>query len=58
MISPNGDRELVDWVQRQINTGATRIVVPGHLVAEASNVALEEVRRLCKLNGASMEVRM
>ena len=51
------DGELIEWVQRQINTGARRIVLPGHLVANASDTALEEVRRLCKMNGMSIEVK-
>ena len=51
------DGELIEWVQRQINTGARRIVLPGHLVMNASDIALEEARRLCKLNGVLVEVR-
>lgn len=57
-MSFDTDRELINWVQRQINTGATRIMVPGHLVAGASDEALEEIRRLCKLNGVAVEVKM
>ena len=56
-MSSGTDRELIEWVQRQINSGATRIVLPGHLVVNASDTALEEVRRLCKLNRVSVEVR-
>ena len=53
----NTDRELIDWVQRQINSGAKQIVLPGFLVTGASNETLEEIRRLCMLNGVSVEVR-
>jgi len=58
MNATNADRELIDWVQRQINTGARRIVVPGHLLTNASEEIIEEVRRLCQLNGVSIEVRV
>ncbi len=58
MSSTNTDRELIDWVQRQINTGTRRIVVPGHLLTNASEEVIEEVRRLCRLNGVSVEVRV
>jgi hypothetical protein len=57
-MSSKPDQELIEWVQRQINSGATRIALPGHLVANASDEALEEVRRLCRLNGVSVEVRV
>jgi len=56
-MATNTDGELVDFVQRQIDSGATRIVLPGHLVANASEEVLEEIRRLCKLNGVSVEIR-
>lgn len=52
------DKELIDWVQRQINTGATSIAIPGFLVIGASNEVLEEVRRLCMLNGVSVEIKL
>jgi len=58
MSSTNTDRELIDWVQRQINTGTRRIVVPGRLLTNASEEVIEEVRRLCRLNGVSVEVRV
>lgn len=57
MNTSNTDRELVAWVQRQINTGARRIIVPGDLLTNASRETVEEVRRLCQLNGVSIEVR-
>lgn len=58
MDSMHADRELIDWVQQQINTGARRIVVPGYLLTNASEAVVEEVRRLCKLNGVSVEIRV
>lgn len=53
----NVDQELIEWVQRQINSGATRNVLPCHLMANASEKGLEEVRRLCKLNGVSVGIK-
>ena len=52
----NADAQLVDLVQRQINRGTRYVILPADLVAAASEVALDEIRRLCKLNGASVEV--
>lgn len=56
MNSTNADRELIAWVQRQINSGSRRIVVPGNLLTNASEMVVEEVRRLCKLNGVTIDV--
>jgi len=58
MSSTNADRELIDWVQRQINTGTRRIIVPGYLLTNASETVIEEVRRLCKLNRISVEIKV
>ena len=58
MNSTNADRELIAWVQRQINSGSRRIVVPGNLLTNASEETVEEVRRLCKLNSVYVEVRV
>jgi hypothetical protein len=57
MTMGNVDQELIEWVQRQINSGATRNVLPCHLMANASEKGLEEVRRLCKLNGVSVGIK-
>lgn len=57
MSTTNADWKFVEWVQRQINTGTRRIVIPGSLLLGASEETVEEVRRLCKLNGVSVEVR-
>jgi len=56
MGSGDSDRELLAFVQRQINTGTTRIRIPVRLMASASDEALEAVRQLCKLNGVAVEV--
>ena len=56
MNSTNADRELIAWVQRQINSGSRRIVVPGNLLTNASEMVVGEVRRLCKLNGVTIDV--
>lgn len=58
MAISNAESELIRVVQQQIDSGRTHVILPGHLVANASDGALEEVRRLCKLNGVSVEVRM
>jgi hypothetical protein len=45
--------EMVLWeiVNKLINSGATRIVLPGSLVNEVSEETLVEIRQLCKLTG-------
>jgi len=58
MNSVNPDQNLIDWVQRQINTGTRRIIVPGYLLMNASDTVIEEVRRLCKLNRVSVEIKV
>ena len=52
------EMELVRIVQQQLNRGSKHIVLPGKLVNAASEATLTEVRRLCKLNAASIEVQM
>ncbi len=51
------DQQLMEYVQEMINTGKTQITLPGHLLENASEEALDEVRRLCKLNGVELEVQ-
>lgn len=49
------DSALLAYVQRAINSGATRITLPLSLVQGASRQALETVRQLCALNGVRIE---
>lgn len=58
MSPTNADIELIAWVQQQINSGSRRIVVSSYLLTNAGEATIEEVRRLCKLNGVSVEVRV
>lgn len=52
------DRDLADYVNRAINSGAKEISIPASLLAGASQEAIEEVRRLCNLCGVTIrEVR-
>ena len=57
MNATNADRELIDWVQREINSGSRHIVLPGRLVSATSESTLEEIRRLCKLNRVRVDIR-
>jgi len=52
----NADRELVDYVNRAINSGAKCIMVPGSLLRDATNEALEIVRQMCELCGVTIVV--
>jgi hypothetical protein len=58
MAISNAESELIRIVQQQINSGSRRVFLPGHLVNAASEAVLDEIRRLCKLNGVAVEVRM
>jgi hypothetical protein len=48
---------LIDYVRRMINAGARKVVIPMYLMQHASHEALDEIRRLCQLNGLEFEVR-
>ncbi|MCG3148299.1 MAG: hypothetical protein PCFJNLEI_01742 [Verrucomicrobiae bacterium] len=58
MTYTDADSELIRLTQLQINTGATRIKLPRHLVEQVSNEVIVEIRRLCKLNGVTVELKM
>jgi len=45
------DRALFDYVNKIINTGATEIEIPYHLLEFASEEGLLEVKRMCKITG-------
>ena len=51
------DAMLLAYVQRMINSGTKQIELPGDLVANATEEAMDEVRRLCKLCGVKIVVR-
>lgn len=51
------DATLLAYVQRAISSGTKQIEVPSDLVANATEEALGEVRRLCKLCGVKIVVR-
>lgn len=55
MMFSNDDLILLEFVDRLLRTGATRIAIPMSLVQSASKEGVEEVRRLCKLAGVEIE---
>lgn len=48
-MSKKIDRDLIDAVQAEVNTGAKVIVIPGPLLAMASEEAFEKVRQICEI---------
>ncbi len=52
------DRILVEFVQKEINKGKTKIVIPEYLIRNASNEILVEIKRLCKLANAEIIIYM
>lgn len=51
------DATLLAYVQTMINQGRMQIELPGDLVANATEEALDEVRRLCKMCGVKVAAR-
>jgi len=49
------DRELMDYVQAIIRTGAIEITLSSLLLENASAEAIKEVRALCKINGVTIK---
>lgn len=45
---------LIAYVQREINRGKTEIVIPESLLAGVRKEVLDEIVRLCKLNGVEI----
>ncbi len=45
-IMNTADQNLVNWLNREINTGNTKIVVPDTLLENATPEGLTEARRL------------
>lgn len=58
MADSLADRQLLAVVQAQINQGKKTISVPAGLLTEANDLARDEVRRLCRLCGVKVEVRV
>lgn len=52
----NPDEVLIDFVNRAINAGHTRIAIPKSLLLATSQEAVETVRQICKLCGVEFEV--
>ncbi len=45
---------LIAYVQGEINSGKTRIVIPESLLAGVRKEVIVEIVRLCKLNGVEI----
>ena len=56
MMNGYADWRLIEYVNREINTGKTEVVVPYSLVQGASQAEITEVRRLCKLAGVTIRI--
>lgn len=55
-MSHQDDKILLEYINRAINTGATLIHIPHHLILVASEEALETARQLLKLAGVEAEI--
>lgn len=52
----DADSALISYVQRAINSGATRIVIPMSLISSASENAISSARQLCAINGVELVI--
>ena len=52
----NSDKILLSYVQNEINSGKTKIVIPIHMISNASSEEISEIKQLCKLNGVEIKV--
>ena len=55
MVMYSKDQQLIDYVNKAINSGDTKIVVPLRLFEGVNKETIKEVKRLCKLNGVKIE---
>ncbi|MFW6148098.1 MAG: hypothetical protein ACOC6B_06890 [Thermodesulfobacteriota bacterium] len=53
----SADQDLLNWLNREINTGKTKIVVPAYLLENTTPDVLAEARRLAKLNGCELLIK-
>jgi len=55
-MSRNSDIELVKYVRKQLNSGNLKIIISSNLLNNVDNDTLVEIKRLCKLAGASLTI--
>jgi hypothetical protein len=55
MSQDDHDRAFLGHLNSLINTGRKEVEVPGEMMVKASDQALEEAHRLCKLTGATIK---
>jgi len=51
------DQNLLNWLNREINTEKTTILVPEAILDNTTPEGLAEARRLAKLNGCELIMR-
>lgn len=49
------DSMLINFVQKEINSGKKRIIIPSYLLENASESVLKEIKTLCKINNVEVE---
>ena len=52
----DADNNFLNWLNAEINTGATKIRVPAELVSDVSKAGIREAKRLCKLTGVGLSL--
>lgn len=45
------DVELINYIRKILNSGATKIKIPAILLKNVSKEGMAEVKQMCKLNG-------
>jgi hypothetical protein len=49
---------LLNYVRKELNRGKTKIDIPAPILTGVSDEVLIEIRRLCKLNGVSVNINV
>jgi hypothetical protein len=56
--SNDKDRELVDFVDREIKSGKSQVTVPSSMIRGTSRDAREDIRDNCKLNDVELDIEI
>ena len=51
------DYRLIDFVDEELRMGKTVINIPRWMLIDATEEAMQEVRRLCNLCGANLKIQ-
>jgi len=56
--STSADERIINFVGKQLNIGKIIVRIPSWMLDDVSKEVIQEIRRLCKLNGAEIEMEI